>query len=174
MKKAFTIIETLVAITILMIAISGPLTSAFRAMTASVAARDQMTANFLAQDAMEYVRNVKDNNVLNKDVNGPLHVLSGCNAINKCYVDTLNTNQENAIEKGCQEQLSEECHLYKTSTGRFTYNPTGNQPTNFYRSFYLTNITAVSARAVVDVVWQTGAYDIATTTLQNDLYYVVK
>lgn len=170
MKKAFTIIETLVAITILMIAISGPLTAAFRAMNASVASRDQMIANFLAQDAVEYVRNVKDNNIANS-AEGPLYVLSACTVRNKCYVETLNTSFDTAIDKGCS---SDGCLLYKRSDGRFTYASSGNKATKFHRMFYIKDITSESARAVVEVVWQTGAYNTATTTLENDLYYVVK
>lgn len=173
MKKAFTIIETLVAITILMIAISGPLTAAFRAMSASVAARDQMTASFLAQDAIEYVRNVKDNNIANQsNTEGPLFKLDACTIRNKCYVDTLSDDPDKAIDKGCGS--GDKCLLYKKGNGRFTYTSSGNKGTKFHRMFYLTDITSESARAIVEVVWQTGAYNTATTTLKNDLYYVVK
>ncbi len=58
-KKGFTIIETLVAITILMIAVAGPLTIAQKGLTASVYARDQVTASFLAQELMEYNKSQK-------------------------------------------------------------------------------------------------------------------
>lgn len=168
MKKAFTIIETLVAITILMIAISGPLTAAFRAMTASVAARDQMTASFLAQDAIEYVRNVKDNNIANGNTNGPLDGLTICTINNKCTVDSLTKE----IDTDCNNHGNHNCQLYRSSNGEYHYH--GGTATKFYRTFYIKNISAESARAVVEVVWQTGAYNTATTTLQNDLYYVVK
>jgi Tfp pilus assembly protein PilV len=53
-NSGFTIVETLVAITILMIAIAGPLTIAQKGLTASTYARDQMIASFLAQDGLEY------------------------------------------------------------------------------------------------------------------------
>jgi type II secretory pathway pseudopilin PulG len=57
----FTLIETLVAISILMIAIAGPLTVANKAYTASINAREQSVAMYLAQESMEYINNMKDN-----------------------------------------------------------------------------------------------------------------
>ncbi len=175
MKKAFTIVETLVAITILMIAISGPLTAAFRAMTASVAARDQMTANFLAQDAIEYVRNVKDNNIDSDTVgiDGTLYMLDECKGIeNKCSIDTLQASPSNAITKGCDPTTG--CVLYKKPDGKLTHVSSGNAPTKFKRYFYITNESSQSAQVVVDVEWQTGAYNTTHTILKNDLYYVTK
>ena len=60
--KGFTLVETLVAISILMIAIVGPMTIAQNGLSSSIYAREQFIAQFLAQDALEYVRNVRDNN----------------------------------------------------------------------------------------------------------------
>ncbi|OGG64259.1 hypothetical protein A3J11_00300 [Candidatus Kaiserbacteria bacterium RIFCSPLOWO2_02_FULL_55_12] len=62
--KGFTLIETLVAITILTLAISGPLFTANRAIVAAENARDQLTALYLAQEGIEYVRMMRDNSYL--------------------------------------------------------------------------------------------------------------
>lgn|SRR5574343_620778 len=59
----FTIVETLVAITILMVAIAGPLTIAQRGLTASIYARDQVTASFYAQEAMEDLKRQRGTSV---------------------------------------------------------------------------------------------------------------
>lgn len=64
-NKAFTIIETLVATAIVMIAIAGPLVSANRALNAIIFSRDRILASYLAQEGMEYVRLVK--NLIIKD-----------------------------------------------------------------------------------------------------------
>lgn len=166
MKKAFTIIETLVAITILMIAISGPLSSSFRALTASTAARDQMTANFLAQEAIEMVRNVKDNNVVGAVQEGPLSGLSGCTIDSMCSV--------NNFISACTDFQDKDCQLFRnTTTGKYT-NVVTSRPTNFYRTFYLKEVTFNSAKAVVDVVWPSGAYGLSSTTIESELYFIVR
>src|SRR3989344_5315664 len=62
--SGFTLIETLVAVTVLVAAIAGPLTIASRGLASANLARDQLIANFLAQEAIEFVRNTRDENVL--------------------------------------------------------------------------------------------------------------
>ncbi len=57
----FTLIETLVAVSILTISVIGPMVTANRAIVASQTARDQLIASYLAQEAIEYIRAVRDN-----------------------------------------------------------------------------------------------------------------
>ncbi len=62
--NGFTLIETMVAIFVLMVAIAGPLTLASKGLQATLTAKDQETAYYLAQDAVEYVRWARDTNKL--------------------------------------------------------------------------------------------------------------
>jgi prepilin-type N-terminal cleavage/methylation domain-containing protein len=59
--RGFTLIETLVAITVLMIAIAGPLTVANKAYHTALGTRDQVIATNLAQETMEYINYWKNN-----------------------------------------------------------------------------------------------------------------
>lgn len=63
-NRAFTLIETMVAISILTLAMAGPLFTASRAIVAAQTARDQLTASYLAQEGIEYVRAMRDNEYL--------------------------------------------------------------------------------------------------------------
>lgn len=62
--RGFTLIETLVAVLLLVASIAGPLTLAAKGLSAAQVSRDQMIAFFLAQDAVEYVHYVRDSNKL--------------------------------------------------------------------------------------------------------------
>ncbi len=63
-QKGFTLIETLIAISILLIVIVGPMTIAQKGIQSSFYSSDQVTATFLAQEAMEAIREVRDNEAL--------------------------------------------------------------------------------------------------------------
>lgn len=60
----FTLIETLVAISLLTIAIVAPMTLTMQSLSSAFYARDQITASYLAQEALEGVRAVRDSNAL--------------------------------------------------------------------------------------------------------------
>jgi prepilin-type N-terminal cleavage/methylation domain-containing protein len=64
MKKGFTLIETFVAITILLISLTGPLSIAAQALRSAYYARDEITAFYLAQEGLEYVYAIRDQNYL--------------------------------------------------------------------------------------------------------------
>lgn len=60
-NKGFTLIETLVATFVLITAIVGPLSIVAKGVFFANFAKDQITAFYLAQEAIEYVRNKRDN-----------------------------------------------------------------------------------------------------------------
>lgn len=62
--RGFTLIETLLAVLILAVSLAAPLTIAAKAMSSALIAKDQTIAFFLAQDAVEYMRFVRDTNKL--------------------------------------------------------------------------------------------------------------
>lgn len=67
MKKStpgFTLIETMIAITILTLSIVGPMLNASRAIVAAQTARDQLTASYLAQEGIEFMRGLRDDQFL--------------------------------------------------------------------------------------------------------------
>ena len=54
----------MIAVTILAFAVAGPLFTASRVVVSAQTARDQLTASYLAQEGIEYVRTMRDNEYL--------------------------------------------------------------------------------------------------------------
>jgi type II secretory pathway pseudopilin PulG len=75
-KFAFTFIETLVAISILLIALVAPMSLAQDGIRGARLAQDQIVAFYLAQEGLEMVRNIRDQNKL--DGGDILEDLGGC------------------------------------------------------------------------------------------------
>ncbi len=57
LSRGFTLVESLVAISVLLVGVIGPLSLAASAIADGIFARNQITANYLAQEAMEVVIN---------------------------------------------------------------------------------------------------------------------
>lgn len=97
-QKGFTLIETLVAVAILVVAIVGPMDIASKGLFSAFYARDEITAYFLAQEGVEFVRNTRDTNYINK-ING--YVLSDTS-----WLEGLDSCVSDSNEYGCDVDSS--------------------------------------------------------------------
>lgn len=66
-KKGFTLIEALVAISVLLLSIVGPMTIATDGIKNSIYAKDQITAFYIGQEGIELIRSMRDGNALRGD-----------------------------------------------------------------------------------------------------------
>jgi type II secretory pathway pseudopilin PulG len=179
--RAFTLVETLVAIAIVMVAIVGPFLEIENALTASYVARDQLIGNSLAQEAIEYVRSVRDGNYLVNHAN-PLAIpqrwwLQGLNGsgapdcfAHQCTVDPLNAPLVTQCSGACTP-------LYNNSSSHlYTQQASSGILSRFTRSIQLCYMhgagvacnTSVSyeARLTVTVSWITQNKPYSTTIVE--------
>ncbi|MEK7646087.1 MAG: prepilin-type N-terminal cleavage/methylation domain-containing protein [Patescibacteria group bacterium] len=159
-NSGFTLIETLVAVTILMIAVAGPLVAASRSLNAALYSGDQMTASFLAQEAMEIIKNIRSNNVgIWTGVGSP--PISECigdgDLLHRCDIAFIPQYDENTVvlKRPCLADGS--CLLVSTSNG-YAHDNEGNEGKRFYRYFYLEPLTTPADAYKVHVIveWSQG------------------
>lgn len=169
--KGFTLVETLVAVLMLSLSIAGPLTIASKGLNATVVAKDQFISFYLAQDAMEYVRFLRDTACLTAGggANGCpsaswLSSLTPCVSTDgsaACYFDSLGTNP--SVTTACTGTCP--VMAYDSTNKVFNYNVTAqNTPQQFIRTVTIKNDPAGSspdeALVTVTVSWS----DIAGVT----------
>ena len=133
--KGFTLLEMLFAVIIFSFALVSLMTIAGRGVIATTTARDQLIAQFLAEDSLEVARNIRDSNY----VNGSdwLDGLSQCIDVN-CDVEYFvgQKPQLTPCPSGSCDAL-----LYNNQ-GQYRPDASfGGSATQFYRSLRLTWIT---------------------------------
>lgn len=112
-ERGFTLIETLVAIFILSVALTGPLTIASKGLQTALIVKDQTTAYYLAQDAVEYVRFKRDSNTLEGKT--WLDGFVGCSTTDGCAIDSVANTVSSCPSTGCPALN------YRESKNWFTY-----------------------------------------------------
>lgn len=132
----FTLVETLVAISILMLVIIGPMTVVQKSMQNAYFANEQVTATFLAQQGIEAVRQLRDDEALNSwdatgtsDTSDWVNTLTACDAAHDgCELSGTGSNKvlQNCGVEGCKIYIEED-------TGEYTDSIGGNIDTPFTR-----------------------------------------
>lgn len=107
-QHGFTLLETMVAVSLLMLSIVGPLTIAQKSVKTSTYTKNRTTAYYLAQDAVEYLRNIRDTNSLRGyDWNRLLLAYSPCIssvANTRCFFETLVSPETVVMNPGTSPQ----------------------------------------------------------------------
>lgn len=179
-NRGFTLLETLVAIFILTISITGPMVFAQSGLRTAFLARDQITAFFLAQDAIETIKNIRDTNGLNPAATDWLQNIDVCNVANspgtcKIYINTTDTTP---VAQKCGTGVvatSAVCPpMQQSASGAFTYNlnPAPTSPSRFTRTIYISEtISNKEAQIVVEVSWTSNVrVGGASIRVQENMY----
>lgn len=156
-QAGFTLIETFVAITILLTAIAGPLTIASKGISSAILARDQVTAFYLAQDAIEYIRFKRDSNILSSQ--SWLTGLSSCIGA-YCTVDSRNDAIVSCGGSTCPVMR------YDSSTGFYSYS-LAYPASQFTRTITMTTVDAKEVSIGVTIAWKTSVFTRSLTVREN-------
>ncbi len=178
--KGFTLVETMVAITILAFAFVGPFTAVQTALTNSYVSRDQLTGALLAQEGLEYIRSIRDNNYLagrawTDGFSGTENNRNQCygeNPSGYCTVDpTVGDfhNESDAMEGYSSGNTENIAYLYLSSANLYNQQGSGAE-TRFKRTVQLQSISDTELLVTVVVSWQTGAgsYSVTVTDTLHD------
>ncbi len=181
--SGFTLIETLVAISLLTVAIVAPMSLTSQALNSAYYARDQMTASYLAQEALEGVRNIRDNNILTNARGGNVDLMNGIPSGHAFTIDTITNQTSDTVPASPACPFSSGAYvcpqLQLDPTGTFYGYGSGWTNSQFTRSVNTcfvqadgscTAVTTDEIKVTVTVSWQTGSIQRRTITLSENLY----
>ena len=166
--RAFTLVETLVAIAVLTISITIPFISAEKALLASYQARDQLVASSLAQEGVEFIRSVRDSNAIAiyygasrtwlagfDGTQGPYATYANCTAAGAfCAVDASYPSIISCSGMACSNHpVDVDSNGWYNQTGHISG---GGYVTQFFRAVQFTNVNAHEEKVTVTVTWTTA------------------
>ncbi len=173
-ERGFTLIETLVAISILVVAVTAPLSLASQSLFASLYAKDQVAAAYLAQEAIEVVRQKRDQNmmlILESQATVPIDRIFWIDGIIPESSDSVNlaVDAKDLSISSCTD-INATCAVLKIDDDIYNHDTGTNS--RFRRIVTIDKVTGndneISVKATVK--WQTGSFVPRTFTIKENLY----
>ena len=181
LAAGFTLIETLVAVTLLTIAIGAPMSLTSKSLATAYYSRDQITAFHLAQEAIESIRHERDNNILTNVFGTYADLLEGIpNTTGAPFI--VDTRDDST--RLCLDPEDGPCPPLQTDGELYGYRPGCIMPTTdcangegWENSIFTRTVRAEfvsgnpdEVNISVEVVWRTGSFQIRTISLSANLY----
>ena len=161
-KKGFSFIEVMISVFVLSVGIVAIISLMTGNIKNSAGSRDNIIASELAQEGVEIVRNIRDNNFLNNP-SDPFNGLSDGNSYRVDY--------NNGISSAASYQLN------YSNSGFYTYS--SGTATKFYRRIDITNYesSAFGRKITSTVIWggnsiPSSPVDSTKCNMSNKCFYI--
>jgi prepilin-type N-terminal cleavage/methylation domain-containing protein len=166
LNSGFTLIETLVALSIFTISIVGLISATAGGLNNVTYSKNKITAMALSAEGVELVRNLRDTKALTSD-NGWSDFLSAVNMCSvNCNIDAESLDINTAISP-CTTSV---CYINRHDNGSspvyFGYSPNGT-PTPFWRIIKITAFGADEVEVISTVNWVQGSGIKSVTTTEH-------
>lgn len=190
-QSGFSLVETLVAITILLIIIIGPMTIVSNAARGTSFSGEQVVGYFLAQEGAELAQKARDDVLLpffsaagtSNQAWNTYSDSSGSGAFGECFtggcgleIETDEIGSVSVVDCNSANDLSN-CRLYYDDTSneraRYTHTSSGNDNTVYTRVITMTEVGAREIEVVSTVTWRTDGQNIDQTAQVTTYLYNV-
>ncbi len=151
-QKGFTIIESLMAISILVAVVTGAMGAAQIGISSYTSSKNQITASYLAQEGFEQLRNLRDQNGLTAS-----HWLAGIAQATSDPCDPSKVCTVSPFESTSMIACSGTCPYLRQDplTGVYGYAPAWTE-TLFKREISLVALNADEILVTVTISWSKG------------------
>lgn len=164
-NKGFTLLETLVAVFILLLVLNSAFTLMSSNLFGARYTKNQMTAEYLLQEVVDYIRNDRDTYIQHQDWNGFLNKYKLVNGSNGSVVNSyciIDVSPLNRIANCSNAPLDPIFLTYDDSNTNGSYYTTqagitGSKLTNFKRDVELTLVGTDEVYVTVNITWVEGS-----------------
>ncbi|MCX6754253.1 MAG: type II secretion system protein [Candidatus Nomurabacteria bacterium] len=178
-NSGFTLVEAMVAVLILTLTVASLMTVVANSLFTARYASDDITASYLMQEAVDYIRNDRDSSIFlqNSTWDEFKHKYDNClPEVNGCYLDVVNKEGTEPLPAPYfvsthylyYDDHAETTPYYVTDTGPDSIS--GMLKTSFQRKIVVTNMpeTPDEMDIAVTVTWLNGG-SVKTRTLTSTL-----
>ena len=169
-QKAFTLVEVLIAVSILTIGILSGFILITKVLYNTAVIQDRLIASFLAQEGIELVRQVRDSNFL-QIMNGE-SVEWEDELADGSYTIESKAGSEQSVDLVFYDEI-EEIPDFRYDDNTKIYNYTTGEPTTFNRRIRITTINDDEIRVESIMKWTTKRIDF-TLTVEDHLFNWLK
>ena len=150
LKSGFTLVEALIALSILIVGIISGFILVTKALYDVTIIQDRLTASFLAQEGLEFVRQIRDTNYL-KTLGSTSTDWDNNLKTDGDYLISANISAGTIILPSWQDKLLS----YHPSSGVYNYDDTGDAtPTVFKRKMNIYHVSFDEIRVQSIMSWQ--------------------
>lgn len=172
-RAGFTVIEALVAVTILLIALTAVYSAVTSGLRSTTQAKNHVTAFYLAQEAFELIKNKRDTNVLSGDAwDAGFHDNCGSSG---CFVKSF--QQGGSYRSNSDLEFVDcygQCMPVAKHTGKDVYghhySGSSWERTNFTRTITTEKLNDHEIKVVVRVRWTGPGGDIQEIKVREHLF----
>lgn len=169
-EGGFTLVETFVALTILLVAIVAPMTIAQRGLQSSFFAHERVMATYLAGEAVEVVRALRDTEMLAGEADWMEALPSECLSTNEegCDFDVADEQfVDCAAADACILRFDASVSSTSPSAYLYHHDTTAGSPSIYTRQIWVEEIEAeVEAEVRVVVSWTSGLFSSGVRTVE--------
>jgi prepilin-type N-terminal cleavage/methylation domain-containing protein len=182
-RDGFTLVETLIAISIFSMSVVGLMTVLARGISDTNYAKHRITASYLAEEGIEYIKNMRDTYVLNDPTsasdgwdkflvkinnNNCRDIDLGCKFDDNKTLDFTSLEDPNFIFSSCGNTV--DCSLYYyEDNGKYSYSQNGSGVNSgFTRVIYIPVLDLAKEVVVYSTVsWSKGSTQYKITFSNN-------
>ncbi|MBI1956915.1 MAG: prepilin-type N-terminal cleavage/methylation domain-containing protein [Candidatus Niyogibacteria bacterium] len=179
-RRGFSLLETIIAIAVLTLAMTAVFTLVSSGIRSISASADELTAYFLASEGLEYIRNIRDGNIISVPPHPAFDdaVFGPCITSSGCFVDSRAAGGAGVIAS-CDPALGCPPLRFNREGGFYNHDVVvtrTNEDSIFTRQITMTCISPTipceEYRVLATMTWRhsTAQYDIRSFALRADLF----